>query len=117
MAFLVTEIFDQGTKLSKEDLQFATDLWDNVINPACIEFEERTGKPAEAMREAIAGVIARQVHQHNSWNAWQKLWWQRHPKDGVYDGALQRKSVTSDNCPLDSIYLQRNNAMKSTKSN
>ncbi len=100
VAFLVTETFyHQGTTLSKDDHQIAIDLWDNVINPACLEFEEKTGKPAEAMREAIAGVIAKQVRQRSSWNAWQKLWWQRHPK--VYDGSLWSKSATSYDFPLD----------------
>jgi len=99
VAFLVTETFDQGTNLSKDDLQVATDLWDNVINPACMKFQEETGKPAEAMREAIAGVIARQVRQNNTWNIWQKIWWKRRPK--VFDGTLQSKFVTSYNFPLD----------------
>lgn len=89
VAFLVTETFDRGVKLSKDDLKVATELWDNVINPACIQFEKQTGKPAEAMREAIAGVIVNRVNQHNSWNAWQKLWWKKFPK---VDKALRRKS-------------------------
>lgn len=84
--------------MSKEDLQFATDLWDDVINPTCIKFEKETGKPAEAMREAIAGVITRHVRQNNNWNIWQKVWWKRHSKD--YDGALRSTFVTSYNCPL-----------------
>ena len=85
-------------KLTKDDLQVATDLWDNVINPTCIEFEKRTGKPAEAMREAIAGVIARRVHQCGSWNTWQKIWWKRLPK--VHDKALWSKFITSLNSHL-----------------
>jgi hypothetical protein len=112
VAFLVAETFDLGTNLSKDDLKFATDLWDDVINPACIAFEEKTGKPAEAMREAIAGVIARHVRQHNTWNMWQKVWWKRHPK--IHDGS---KFVTSYNCPINSTYSQSNNAKKSTKRN
>jgi len=86
-------------KLSKEDLQVAIDLWDKVINPTCIDFEKRTGKPAEAMREAIAGVMARRVNQGSSWNAWQKQWWKRFPK--VPDKKLRSKPATSHNCPLD----------------
>jgi len=86
-------------KLTQEDLQVAVDLWDEVINPKCIEFEKRTGKPAEAMREAIAGVIARRVNQGSGWNAWQKIWWKKLPK--VHDKGLRSTSVTSRNCPLD----------------
>lgn len=97
MAFLITETFDRGVKLNKDDLQFANALWDDVINPACLQFAERTGKPAEAMREAIAGVIASRVNQHNSWNAWQKLWWKKHTK---VDKALRRKSVISYSSPI-----------------
>lgn len=85
--------------MSKEDLKFATDLWEDVINPACTKFEEETGKPAEAMREAIAGVIARHVRQNNNWNIWQKVWWKQHAKN--YDGTVWSKFVTSYNCPLD----------------
>jgi hypothetical protein len=96
---LVTETLNRGVKLSKEDLQVATKLWDEVINPTCIEFEKRTGKPAEAMREAIAGVIARRVNQRSSWNAWQSIWWKRLPK--VHDKGFRSKSVTPYNCPLD----------------
>jgi len=61
-SLLVTETLDRGVKLSKEDCQVTTDLWDKVINPACIEFEKRTGKPTEAMREAIARVITRRMN-------------------------------------------------------
>jgi len=86
-------------KLSKEDCQVTTDLWDNVINPTCIEFEKWTGKPAEAMHEAIAGVITRHVNQQSSWNAWQKIWWNRLPK--LHDQAYRSKSATLYNCPLD----------------
>jgi len=98
-SLLVTETLDRGVKLSKEDRQVATDLWDNVINPACIEFEKRTGKPAEAMREAIAGVITRRVNRRSSWNAWQKIWWNRLPE--LHDQAYRSKSATLYNCPLD----------------
>ena len=87
-----TETHSQGAKLSKEDLQITADLWDNVINPACIKFEKETGKPAEALREAIAGVSARHVSQDSSWNMWQKVWWRKEPK--VKDTALRSKSVS-----------------------
>ena len=96
---LVTDTLDRGVKLSKEDLQTATDLWDQVINPACIDFEKWTGKPADAMRKAILGVIKKRVNQGSSWNAWQKIWWKTHPK--VHDSEAQSKSVTLRNCPLD----------------
>ena len=98
VASLVTETVDRGVDLSEDELQAANKLWDEVINPACIEFEEKTRKPAEAMREALAGVIARRVNQRSSWNAWQKLWWRRLPEG--HDKADQGKSVTSYNCPL-----------------
>jgi len=86
-------------KLSKEDRQVTTNLWDNVINPACIEFEKWMGKPAEAMHEAIAGVITRRMNQRSSWNVWQKIWWNRLPE--LHDQAYQSKSATLYNCPLD----------------
>jgi hypothetical protein len=94
--------------LSKEDLQVATDLWDKVINPACLDFQKRTGKPAEAMREAIARVIARRVNHHSSWNAFQKVWWNKQPT--VHDKELQSECLTSHDFPLDQICLQRNSA-------
>lgn len=97
MTSIITETFDRGVDLTKEDLQIANDLWDEVINPKCVEFEKRTGKPAEAMREAIAGVIARRVNQPSSWNAWQKLWWRRLPGD--HAKADRSTSVTFYNCP------------------
>ena len=84
--------------LTKEDLQFANNLWDNVINPHCVEFEKKTGKPAEAMREAIAGVITRRVNQRSSWNAWQRLWWKRLPEN--HDNADWSVSVAFYNRPL-----------------
>jgi hypothetical protein len=97
--FLVTETLNRGVKLSKEDLQVTTDLWENTINPACIEFERQMGKPAEAMRKALAGIIAQCVNQPSSWNTWQKVWWNRFPK--VHDKGLRSKSVTSYDCPVD----------------
>lgn len=92
VAILTTETLNGGVKLSKEDLQVATDLWSKTINPTCIEFEKRTGKPAEAMREAITGVIARRATRHSGWNAWQKVWWQRLPK--IQNKKFRGKSVT-----------------------
>ena len=89
---IVIETFDRGVDLTKDDLQCAYNLWDEVINPYCIEFEERTKKPAQAMCEAIAGVIARRANQRSSWNAWQRLWWHKLPED--HDKADQGKSVT-----------------------
>jgi hypothetical protein len=90
---LVTETLNLGVELSKEDLQVATKLWDEVINPTCIEFEEWTGKPTQAMHEAITRVIARHANQGSSWNTWQRIWWKKVPK--VHDKGLQSKSVTS----------------------
>jgi hypothetical protein len=90
---LVTETLNLGVELSKEDLQVATKLWDEVINPTCIEFEERMGKPTQAMHKAIARVIARHANQGSSWNAWQRIWWKKVPK--VHDKGLRSKSVTS----------------------
>jgi hypothetical protein len=85
VALLVTETLNGGVKLSKEDLEVAVKLWEDTINPACIEFQKRTGKPAEAMREAIAGVIARRVNHNSRWNTWQKVWWKKKGK-GLTDG-------------------------------
>ena len=99
MALLVTETFDGGVKLSKEDLQLANKLWAETINSASIEFQKQTGKPAEVMREAITAASTRRVNQHSSWNTWQKIWWQRLPK--VHNKEYWGKCVTSYNCPLD----------------
>ena len=96
--FSHTETFNGGVKLSKEDLEFANELWNETINPACIDFERHMGKPTEAMCEAITGVIMRHVNQHSSWNAWQKVWWQRLPK--VTDEEYWGKSITSYNYHL-----------------
>jgi hypothetical protein len=103
---------NQGVNLTKEDLQVATDLWDKVINPACMDFQKRTGKPAKVMHEAIAGVIARRVNHHSSWNAFQKVWWNKHPT--VHDKELQSECLTSHDFPLDQICLQRNSALNAS---
>ena len=102
MALLVTETFNGGVKLSKEDLQVAVRLWEENINPACMEFQQKTGKPTEAMREAIASVIARRVNHNSRWNTWQKVWWKAKGNeltDG-HDDALRSKFVTPYNCAL-----------------
>ena len=100
-------------ELTKEDLQCASDLWDEVINPRCLEFEERTGKPAQAMREAIAGVVARRVNQRSSWNAWQSIWWKNIPEDHAKED--RGKDVTFNNCPLIK-YLQKISLLDAVKS-
>jgi len=87
-------------KLSKEERQIAIDLWNDVINPKCLEFAEQTGKPADAMREAITGVIARRTNQPGAWNAWQKYWWKTHPKANDEED-WSGKSVTFHTCPLE----------------
>src|SRR5258706_249522 len=88
-----------GLELIQEDPEVATDLWDNTINPACIAFEEQTGKPTKAMCKAIAGVIVQHMNRPSNWNLWQRIWWHRLPK--VHDKTFHSKSVTSNNCPLD----------------
>ncbi len=96
VALLLTATFNGGVKLSKEDLKFAVNLWEETINPACIKFQEKMGKPAEAMREAIAGVIARRVNHNSRWNTWQKVWWKENGK-GLTDDhgdVLRSKLVT-----------------------
>ena len=102
MALLVTETFNGGVKLSKEDLQVTVRLWEETINPACMEFQEKTGKPAEAMRKAITGVITRHVNHNSWWNTWQKVWWKAKGNeltDG-HDDVLRSKFVTPYNCAL-----------------
>ena len=76
-----------GIKLDDEDLRRVTDLWDNIINPTCIKWAQETGKPAEAYREAVVGVLERQVTKFNPWNAWQRIWWHQIPNndDGILD--------------------------------
>jgi hypothetical protein len=101
-------------KLSEEDLKVATDLWENTINPACIAFEKHTKKPAEAMREAIAGVIARRVNQPSTWNSWQKIWWTRLGR--IHDKELRSKCPVSHDFPLNQIYLQGNPALNACES-
>ena len=73
MALLITETFDGGVKLSKEDLQLANKLWAETLNSASIEFQKQMGKPAEAMCKAITAASMRHVNQHSSWNTWQKI--------------------------------------------
>jgi len=80
-----------GVKLDKEDLHRVNGLWQNIINPACIKWEQETGKPAEAYREAVAGVFDRQVTKFNAWNAWQRIWWHELPDvddEGLYCGFI-----------------------------
>jgi hypothetical protein len=64
-------------------------LWDGVINPACLRWSEETGKPAEAYREAIAGGFEKPVMKLNTWNAWQRGWWNGLPD--IEDEGLQGK--------------------------
>jgi len=75
-----------GIKLDDKDLRHVTDFWDNIINPTCIGWEKETGKPAEAYREALVGVLERQVAKFNPWNAWQHIWW--HHMANIEDGIL-----------------------------
>jgi hypothetical protein len=76
---LVFELVLLGVELNESDLKRVADLWNNVVNPACLQFEKETGKPAEAMREAIAGVFERRVKKFHQWNAWQRVWWNKMP--------------------------------------
>jgi hypothetical protein len=73
----MSELGDLGVKLSKEDLQRITDLWDNVITPACIQFEKDTRKPAEAFLEVIIVGVKGCMVKQNSWNAFECLWWDK----------------------------------------
>jgi hypothetical protein len=67
-------------KLTEEDLQRVTDLWDDVITPACVQFEKETGKAAEAFLEAIIAGIEGRVVKQNSWNAFERIWWDNRPQ-------------------------------------
>jgi hypothetical protein len=67
-------------KLTEEDLQRVADLWDDVITPACVQLEEETGKPAEAFLEAIIAGIEGRVVKQNSWNAFERIWWDNQPQ-------------------------------------
>jgi hypothetical protein len=67
-------------KLDKDDLKQVADLWDEYINPACIQFEKETGKPAEALCNAIVAGFERCTKQVQHWNAWQCVWWSRIPE-------------------------------------
>jgi hypothetical protein len=75
-----------GVKLDQSDLERVADLWENLINPACLQFEAETGKPAEALREAITAGFERRVKKFQRWNAWQRIWWSRMPD--IEDRAL-----------------------------
>jgi hypothetical protein len=66
--------------LSKEDLQRVEKLWDEVITPACVQLENETGKPAEAFLEAIIAGIEARVVKKNSWNAFERIWWNNQPQ-------------------------------------
>ena len=76
----MSELGDLGVKLSKEDLQRVEDFWDNVITPACVEFQKDTGKPAETFLEAIITGIEGHVVKHNAWNAFERIWWDKQPQ-------------------------------------
>lgn len=80
-----------GVKLDKEDLCRIAELWDTVINPACIKWGQETGKPAEAYREAVVGVVERHTTKFNPWNAWQRVWWCEMPV--IEDEGVEGKSI------------------------
>ena len=67
-------------KLTKEDLQRVATLWNDVITPACLELEKETGKAAEAFLEAIIAGIEGRVVKQNSWNAFERIWWNNQPQ-------------------------------------
>jgi hypothetical protein len=94
---LVYKLVVLGVELDQSDLKRVADLWNNVINPACLQFEKETGKPAEAMREAIAGGFERRVKTFHRWNAWQRIWWNKMPNIG--DKAIISASLSCCNCP------------------
>jgi len=75
-----------GVKLDQSDLKRVADLWEDAVNPACLKFEAETGKPAEALREAIAAGFERRVKKFHRWNAWERVWWSRLPN--IEDRAL-----------------------------
>ena len=80
-------------KLDRKDLDRINDLWETVINPACIKFGEDTGKPAELFQEGLAGVFERRVSTTHRWNAWQRVWWGRFGK--IEDDGLLGASISA----------------------
>ena len=94
-------------ELDQSDLKRVADLWNDVINPACLQFEKDTGKPAEAMREAIAGGFERRVKTFHRWNAWQRIWWNNIPD--IEDKAIIGMSFLCYICsPLTKCITQSN---------
>lgn len=78
-ACLAAEQVILGAKLDGSDIKHVADLWDEVINPACLRFQEETGKPAHLLREAITVGFERRVKKFHRWNAWEQLWWNKLP--------------------------------------
>ena len=85
-----------GVKLDESDLKRVTELWEDVINPACLKFEEETGKPAEALREAITAGFERRVKKFHQWNAWERVWWSKIPD--IENSALIGMYLSRCNC-------------------
>ena len=71
--------------MNKTDLERITQLWDNIIIPACEGFEKETGKPSSLFYKAITGGIGRWMKKVNPWNKWQTLWWSRTPEIHDHD--------------------------------
>src|SRR5258708_7388939 len=87
-----------GVKLDESDLKCVADLWEDVINPACIKFAEDTRKPAEAFREAIVMGFERHVKKFHWWNTWERIWWSTVPE--IQSKDLLGKLYPCHNCPL-----------------
>ena len=94
---LVFELVKLGVKLDESDLKRVADLWTDVINPACLKFEAETGKPAEALREAIAAGFERRGKKVHRWNAWERLWWSKVPH--IEDKSIISTLLPHCNCP------------------
>ena len=89
-----------GVKLDEDDHRRIADLWNDIINPACVEWGRETGKPAEAYREAVVGAFERQLTKFNPWNAWQRVWW--HGLPDIEDDGL---ACTLVYCPFHDILI------------
>jgi hypothetical protein len=96
-----------AVKLDQSNLKRVADLWEDIINPACLQFEVETRKPAEALCEAITVGFERHVKKLHWWNAWQHIWWSRVPD--IEDKALIGMLLPCCNCPPLTRCIAQNN--------
>ena len=101
-------------KLTKEDLQRVANLWDDVITPACLDFEKETGKAAEAFLEAITAGIGGRAVKQNSWNNYEQIWWDNQPQ--IEDATHTSESLFHCGSPTFDWHVQGGSTMNAMPS-